>query len=346
MNPTSCSIPAVPPAYQVDILGALTQTGITQTAAGGKARAFCDIVGDQLGTMETNEFLNLGQTLIHYASADNLDFLGEIFGVYRLGQQIASISQGDLNFKFCVAGAATFGDINSGSDINLPAGTLITSAADNGPIFITDTAYTLHAADTQQYVGAYAAAPGNSANASAGAFNQWSGTVPYSKSAFGSLLVTNDYGVVGGRDDESDDNYRYRIQQKLQGRNGSNEAALRFELLQVPGIQDIVFTRLAGTFNCYVYGIAPTPAPSLLDAVQQTINDNVAFPLTGMAIAPDLVGISLVTTLSMSAGASTTDQDMVIGEAVAAAQDYIDNLAVGQQLVINEIADRIRNADA
>jgi uncharacterized phage protein gp47/JayE len=158
--------------------------------------------------------------------------------------------------------------------------------------------------------------------------------------------VTNDYGVVGGRDDESDDNYRYRIQQKLQGRNGANEAALRFNLLQVPGIQDIVFTRLAGTFNCYVYGIAPTPAPSLLDAVQQTINDNVAFPLTGTAIAPDLVGISLVTTLAMSAGASTTDQDMVIGEAVAAAQDYIDNLAVGQQLVINEIADRIRNADA
>jgi phage-related baseplate assembly protein len=332
--------------YQLDILAALTQTGIQQTAAGGKARAFCDIVGDQLGTMETNEFLNLGETLIHYATGQNLDFIGEIFGVYRLGQQIASISQGDLNFKFYVAGGGKFGDINSGQSINLPAGTLIRSAADNGPIFITDTAYTLHAADTQQYVGAYAAAPGNSANASAGVFNQWSGTVPYSKSAFGSLLVTNSYGVVGGRDAETDDNYRYRIQQKLQGRNGSNEAALRFELLQVPGIQDIVFTRLAGTFDCYVYGIAPTPAPSLLDAVQQTINDNVAFPLTGTAIAPDLVGISLVTTLSMSAGASTTDQDMVIGEAVAAAQDYIDNLGVGQQLVSNEIADRIRNADA
>ena len=68
MNPISCSIPAVPPAYQLDILGALTQTGITQTAAGGKARAFCDIVGDQLGTMETNEFLNLGQTLISFTT--------------------------------------------------------------------------------------------------------------------------------------------------------------------------------------------------------------------------------------------------------------------------------------
>ena len=33
--------------YQLDILAALTQTGIQQTAAGGKARAFCDIVGDR-----------------------------------------------------------------------------------------------------------------------------------------------------------------------------------------------------------------------------------------------------------------------------------------------------------
>jgi hypothetical protein len=56
VNPISCAIPSAPPACQLDILGALTQTGITQTAAGGKARAFCDIVGDQLGTMETNEF--------------------------------------------------------------------------------------------------------------------------------------------------------------------------------------------------------------------------------------------------------------------------------------------------
>jgi hypothetical protein len=88
-----------------------------------------------------------------------------------------------------VAGGGKFGDINSGSgsDINLPAGTLILSPASNSPIFITDTAYTLKATDTQQYVGAYSAAPGSSANASAGVFNQWSGNVPYSKSAFGSL---------------------------------------------------------------------------------------------------------------------------------------------------------------
>ena len=53
-----------------------------------------------------------------------------------------------------------------------------------------------------------------------------------------------------------------------------------------------------------------------------------------------------MTTLSVATSASTIDQDTIIAEAVAAAQDYIDNLRVGEQLVINEIADRIRNADS
>src|ERR1017187_4990036 len=117
--------------YQLDILAALTQTGIQQTAAGGKARAFCDIVGDKIGEMETNEFLNLGETLIHYAAGENLDFIGEIFGVYRLGAQVAKIAQGDQNFRFYAAGGKKFGDINSGSDIIVPAGTLILTAADS-----------------------------------------------------------------------------------------------------------------------------------------------------------------------------------------------------------------------
>ena len=166
----------MPPAYQLDILGALTQTGIQQTAAGGKARAFCDIVGDKIGEMETKEFLNLGETLIHYATGENLDFIGEIFGVYRLGAQVASIAQGDTNFKFYATGGKTFGDINSGSDITVPAGTLIMTSADAGPIFLTDTLFTLRAADKEQSVSAYSVSPGSSANAAAGVFNPGAAT--------------------------------------------------------------------------------------------------------------------------------------------------------------------------
>jgi hypothetical protein len=58
----------------------------------------------------------------------------------------------------------------------------------------------------------------------------------YSDSPFGALLVTNDFGIVGGRDTEDDESYRYRIHLKLTSQSGSNENALRFALLQTPGI--------------------------------------------------------------------------------------------------------------
>jgi len=74
------------------------------------------------------------------------------------------------------------------------------------------------------------------------------------------FLVTNDYGIVGGRDTEDDDSYRYRIHLKLTSQSGSNENALRFALLQVPGIQDVVFDSKAGTFHCHRLGGVETLA--------------------------------------------------------------------------------------
>mgnify|MGYP000346385784 CR=1 FL=1 len=70
--------------YQVEILQALADTGIRQLAAGGKARAFCDIVAAKMGELDTRQFLNISETLLPFASDRNLDLIGEIYGVYRL----------------------------------------------------------------------------------------------------------------------------------------------------------------------------------------------------------------------------------------------------------------------
>lgn len=126
-----------------------------------------------------------------------------------------------------------------------------------------------------------------------------------------------------GRDQEDDESYRYRIHLKLISQSGSNESAIRFDLLQVPGIQDVVFDRRAGTFYCYVYAITPIAAASVLAMVQDAIDQNVAFPLTGAALNPDQIGITLATTISTVAGSTQTDKDTATGQAIAAAQDYI-----------------------
>jgi len=100
--------------YQANILAALQQTGIANTTAGGKARAFCDILGDQLGLLDANKANDIAQSLLPYALGSNLDFLGQIYGVTRLPAVDASSSAPDNNFQFYVLGG-NFGSINQGS---------------------------------------------------------------------------------------------------------------------------------------------------------------------------------------------------------------------------------------
>ncbi len=168
----------------------------------------------------------------------------------------------------------------------------------------------------------------------------------YTDSRFGSLLVTNDYGIVGGRDTEDDDSYRYRIHLKLVSQAGSNENALRFALLQVPGIPDVVFDSKAGTFICYVYAITPVAAASVLAAVQDTIDQTVAFPVTGLAVNPDLVGITFATTITLVSGTTATDRNTAVAQADRRRQTYSNHLGVGNPLILKEMATEIRNFSA
>jgi len=188
-------------------------------------------------------------------------------------------------------------------------------------------------------------APGSSSNAPNQTFVRHNFT-GYTDYRFGSLLVTNQTGITGGRDQEDDTSYQYRIHLKLISQSSCNEDALRSQLLRIPGIQDVSFDSKAGTFYCYVYAITPLASASLLETVQTAIQQNVAFPLTGTALNPDLVGISLATIISLKSGATTTDQQTAISHATSAVQNYINNLAIGQPLILNDIADQILNVSS
>jgi len=102
----------------------------------------------------------------------------------------------------------------------------------------------------------------------------------------------------------------------------------------------MVFDRKAGTFLCYVYAITPVAAASVLGMAQDTINQAVAYPLTGTVLNPDLVGITLATTIAVS---TQTDKDTAAGQAVSAVQEYLNNIRIGDILIINDIAKAIRN---
>jgi hypothetical protein len=329
--------------FQTNILTALATSGITQLSPGGKARAFADIVGNQLGTTEADIFNMVSQSLLPYATGSSLDLIGEIFGVPRLAQTTSTVIPNDNNFEFYVR-TGTFGNINNGQNIVIPSGVIVSSSAPNGPQFVITQAVTLIAAADTAYFAATSSSPGSAGNITNNVIDQ-SNFTNYVQSQYGTLLVTNNFGVVGGADSESDTDYAYRINLKITSRAGANQAALQFAILQVPGVQNVVFEPLAGTFIIYVYGIAPQVPTSLLQLVQTSINTTSAFPITGLAVAPNLVGISLQTTVTFVAGVSTNGQIAAIQNAVAAAENYINNLVIGAPLVINQLAAQIIDSD-
>ncbi len=334
--------PTTAEQYRAEMLQALSATGIKQLSPGGKARAFFDICADMIGRSEQAQFFNISQTMLPYATGDSLDAIGQIYGVTRIARQDGQVMAQDQNFRFYVR-SGTFGDINSGADIYIPAGVRIATLDDNGPVYVTNPALLL-ATESQAYFTARSISPGSKGAAPAQVFVRHNFT-NYASFEYGSLLVTNDYGLIGGRDQEDDESYRYRIYLKIRAQSSVNESSLRFELLQLPGIQDVVFLAHSGGFQCFVYGISPIVPPSLLSLVQETLNEKVAFPITAVALNPDLVGITMATTIKYSSNVLQAEQESIKSIARRAAEDYINNLGIGQPLIINEIADRIRNAD-
>ena len=88
--------------------------------------------------------------------------------------------------------------------------------------------------------------------------------------------------------------------------------------------------------------LAPSSATSciclvllLINLVQGTLDNLTSYPLG--TTSPALVGISFSTTLTFVSSANSSDQQNAIANAMSAAQSYINNLAMGQEFVINQL---------
>jgi hypothetical protein len=69
-------------------------------SAHGKARAFGDSVGQELGAAEQRYYINLSQTLVPFATGTALDFLGRLFGVTRLQAVAPVVVSADQDLQF------------------------------------------------------------------------------------------------------------------------------------------------------------------------------------------------------------------------------------------------------
>lgn len=327
-----------------DIIQEVIQnTNITRSSPGSKTRALVSAISRKMGRMWNQFDLNMAQAYLDGAEGQFLDFLGNMMGMTRLGEEAASVGAADKNVKFFVT-IGTFGDINGGSAILIPAGTLISTGPEGAGIQYRVVAATiLLASQSEAYITVQSVRTGTDVNVGAAqlVYHNFSN---YLDSANNTLGVTNEASIVNGQDIETDTNFRFRIANQVTASEKANLTAMRLSALSVPGVADVVivpYHRGIGTVDMLIKSTVPRISDSLVSAVQTAIDEVTSQGIVATARGPNEVGISMVGTLTLKSRVSSEEESNIISTATDNVSDYINTLDIGEEFVVQEIIERV-----
>ena len=199
-----------------------------------------DIVGEELNLLNIQNNELFLQNQISNAVGENIDRLAfNMYGINRIPGQYASSTDLEKNVYFYTE-KNSFGEVNAGESIIIPAGTYIGSQYDleNSKIrYVVTKDVTLEEYSNIAFVSVRAENIGSEFNADTSTlvFHDFEG---YADSINRSLLVENRFPIINGSDEESDNNFKYRISTYLEAVSNKNYDLLSLRLLEIPGVYD------------------------------------------------------------------------------------------------------------
>jgi uncharacterized phage protein gp47/JayE len=326
------------------------RTNVTYLSPGAKVRLILDIVNDKLG-QQANQFdLNTGRAFIRNADGALLDYVGEIFGTQRELSQKSEISSEEKNFYFYTL-ESDFGSINLGQDIIIPAGGVrIFNSSRNDVkqvVYINTEDIILTGSESRVYFSAEAEGLGADYNIGSNTLTQHDFR-GYADALNRSLLVSNDSAITYGESEESDENYRFRIQQQAISGEAANFSAIRLAILAVPGVSDVVrirYPRGIGTADWLIKAVTPEVPGRLISTCQSAISEVEGSGLENLAKAPVTIGTQLIFALTYRTQLEENVKTQIKTEVRKNLINYINNLGIGERLVIDQLKRIILNAD-
>jgi uncharacterized phage protein gp47/JayE len=259
------------------------RSGITHWSKDGIAKSMTDAIANEQSLINDRASRALESLQISSASGRALEALGENRGVRRLAPGYAQSAKNERNvFFYC---SSTFGDINGGADIVIPAGTVITpgdsltpgrvSQSSQSIVYVTIAKYTLPAGSSSYYCGVKAKTPGTLQNVAENVLVSH-GFTAYTDFANGApLKCKNNYSIINGQELEDDKSLRFRISNHYASIAGATQDALLLRSLTVPGVLDLrIEPNFYGIGTCaaFVFGQDSESTTSLVRKVQEKIN--------------------------------------------------------------------------
>lgn len=314
-------------------------TNLSKLSAGSKTRAILDTVNKRISEAYDVFDLNLARAFLSSAKGEFLDLFGDLLALPRLTSVVAGVDENLRCVKFYVD-SGNFGTINGGNDIDIPEGTIIATRANiRGTLYKTTSSFTLLSTLSSAFVAVEAINPGKDSNIGANSLIYHDFT-NYTDQLNNSLRVTNNFAIMNGQDLESDENYRYRLSQRVLEAEAANETAIRLAALSAPGVADvqlIKYYRGIGTFAVIIKSTLPVVSDSLINEVTLKIESVKGLGNISFVKKPKETGVSFKLIVYHNATITEEEQELYTSQFIERITSYVNNLDLGDTLYLNRM---------
>ena len=335
---------------QVRLLNNTKLTNFSENSVvGNLLRGFIDIISTENNFNEAD----IMSKLISSATDSSLDSIGKLFGISRNQPYYA---QGYVTVELNSAMGYSIDNLKdiikteTGEDVTeivIPQGTII-SNNDRSKQYTVTTDYTL----TDEGVDCYVLCTEISEdfNVTGNELNNIPYPTPKLNAILNYLNIYNKDAIINGTEEESDENYRYRLANFYTANARANETALRLAALSVPGVSDVILEKYKygiGNTNIIVISQDPITNNGLLAAVEQNVVSVNASSEDITVSAPKYEGITLRCKILFKEDLEdTSSKNQIIESIKRNIITYINSLTIGESLNFNEIKNIIINSDS
>lgn len=286
------------------------------------------VLAGEVLSLNTNIEWIKKQMFANTAVGAQLDLHAEERGIYR---KLAAKSVGTLTFSR--EEAAEY-------DIEIPAGTICSTADVDGVRFETLENAILVKGELSVTVNAQSVEGGKNANVLENKI-----TVLVTPPA-GIAAVTNEVQFTGGFDEETDTELRTRILDSYKNiSNGTNIAFYKDEALKYDGVYSasvVPLARGAGTVDIYVAGKGEVLSDEQISAIQNGIESLREINVDVEVKSPSLVTVNMPVHIVVKEGYLFSE---VQTECLKAIDEYFNSLAIGEDVIFAAVGNKIFNID-
>lgn len=146
--------------------------------------------------------------------------------------------------------------------------------------------------------------------------------------------------------DETDDNYRYRITNQCLTLATSNETAVRLTALTVDGVANVVlkpYSMGAGSFTVILVPEADVDTVKVIEAVRIKLLNVHGYGIRYNVTMPTLTYVSIKHRIFLDDNLSDIEKQEIKYDVQLALTQYLSNLSIGQDIIVDQITQVIMN---